>query len=190
MHLQEGVGYTMAEFRERFWISKFFQLTKCVFHKCYGSKGFWAVACPASAVGDLPLDCTSGSRQFQVIGTNFAGLLIYTKKRKQEEKPYILLHSCSLTRAAYMDFTRDQSLEEFLKRLQWFMSCRGRPEKVYLDNFSMFLEVSKWLKRILQEEKIHDFLAKYHIMWQFNLSSLPGRAFSLREPLDWLNKPC
>ena len=171
MHLQEGVGYTMAEFRERFWISKFFQLTKCVFHKCYGSKGFWAVACPAPAVGDLPLDCTSGSRQFQVIGTNFAGLLIYTKKRKQEEKPYILLHSCSLTRAAYMDFTRDQSLEEFLKRLQWFMSCRGRPEKVYLDNFSTSLEVSKWLKRILQEEKIHDFLAKRHIMWQFNLSS-------------------
>ena len=70
-----------------------------------------------------------------------------------------------------MDFTRDQSLEEFLKRLQWFMSCRGRPEKVYLDNFSTFLEVSKWLKRILQEEKIHDFLAKRHIMWQFNLSS-------------------
>lgn len=84
-YFQGGVGFTIAEFRERFWISKLHQLTKSLFQNCYGSKGFRAVACPTPAVGDLPLDCTSGSRQFQVIGITFAGLLIYTKKRKQEE---------------------------------------------------------------------------------------------------------
>ena len=30
------------------------------------------------------------SRQLQVIGINFAGLVVFIKKRKQEGKPYIL----------------------------------------------------------------------------------------------------
>ena len=60
-----GVSYTMVEVREKFWIPKLHQLTKRVIHKCYGCKRFRAVACPAPAVGDLPFDRTSGSRQFQ-----------------------------------------------------------------------------------------------------------------------------
>ena len=31
----------------------------------------------------------------------------------------------------------------------------------------MIVEASTWLKGALQEEKIHDFLAKLHIKWQF-----------------------
>ena len=69
-----------------------------------------------------------------------------------------------------MDLMRSQSLEEFLTSLQRFITCRGRPEKVYLDNFSTFVAASKWLKVILREEKVHEFLAKHHIKWQLNLS--------------------
>ena len=72
-----------------------------------------------------------------------------------------------------MDLMRDQNLEEFLISLQRFIARRRRPEKVYSDNFSTFVASSKWLKGILQEEKIHDFLAKHHIKWQFNLSGAP-----------------
>ena len=102
--LHEGVGYSIAEVKERFWIPKLRQLTKSVIHKCYGCKRFRGVACPVPAIGD---NC--GTRQFQVIGIDFAGPLIYIKKRKQEEKVYIIMYSCSLTRAAPMDLMRDQS---------------------------------------------------------------------------------
>ena len=64
-----------------------------------GCKRFRVVACPAPAVGDLLLDQTNGSRQFQVIGINFAGPLIYIRSEKQEEKAYILVYSCNLTQA-------------------------------------------------------------------------------------------
>ena len=37
----------------------------------------------------------------------------------------------------------------------------------------MFVAALKWLERILQEEKIHNFLAKHHINWQFHLSRAP-----------------
>ena len=173
--LHWGVGYTVVEVRERFWIPKLRQLTKRVIHKCYGCKRFPAVACTAPAVGNLPLDHTSSSRQFHMIGINFAGPLIYIKKWKQEEKVYLLVYSCSLTRAVYMDLMRSQSLEELLTSLQRFITCRGRPEKVYSDNFSTFAAASKWLKVILKEEKVHEFLAKHHIKWQLNFSRAPWR---------------
>ena len=104
--LHGGVNYTMAEVRERFWIPKLRQLTKRVIDKCYECKRFRAVSCPAPAVGDPPLERKSGSRQFQVIGIDFAGPLIYKKKGQQEAKAYILVYSCSLTRAVYMDLMR------------------------------------------------------------------------------------
>ena len=34
----------------------------------------------------------------------------------------------------------------------------------------MVVAASKWLKGALQEERIHDFLAKLHIKWQFSPS--------------------
>ena len=97
-------------------------------------------------------------------------------KGKQERKAYILfilVYCYSLTRAVYMDLMRHQSFEEFLTSLQRFIACRGRPKKVCSDNFSTFVAASKWLKGILWEEKNHDFLAKHHIKWQFNLSCAP-----------------
>ena len=128
------------------------------------------VACPAPAVGDLPLDHASGSRQFQVIGIDFAGPLIYIKKVELEGKVYILVYSCSLSQAVYMDLMRDQNLEEFLTTLQRFTARSERPENVYSDNFSTFVAAPKWLKRILREEKVYEFQAKHHSKWQFNLS--------------------
>ena len=100
--LHEGVGYSIAEVKERFWIPKLRQLTKSVIHNCYGCKRFRGVACPVPAIGD---NC--GTRQFQVIGIDFAVPLIYIKKRKQEGKVCIIMYSCSLTRAAPMDLMRD-----------------------------------------------------------------------------------
>ena len=123
--LHEEVSHTIAEIRERFCISKLRHFTKRVTHKCYGCKRFRA--CPAAVVGDLPLDHTSGSRQFQMIGLDFTRPLIYIKKGKQEGKTYILVYSCNLIRAVYMDLMRDQSLEEFLTILHQFIARRGRP---------------------------------------------------------------
>ena len=163
----------MAKVRERFWIPKLLQPTKRVIHKCHGRKRFRAVACPTSAVGDLLLERTSDSRQFQVISINFVGPIITIKEKKQEGKTYIFMYSSSLIRAVYMDLMRDQVLEEFLTSLQRFIVRRGTSEKVNSDKFSVFVAASKWLKGILREEKIRNFLGKHRIKWRFNLNQAP-----------------
>ena len=53
------------------------------------------------------------------------------------------------------------------------MARRGTPEKIYSDNFSTFVAPSKWLKKVIKSEQLHDFLAKHVIKWQFNLSRAP-----------------
>ena len=51
---------------------------------------------------------------FQTIGVDYAGPIKYRQK-KLKKKAYILLYSCSLTRAVYLDLLPDLSTEEFIQ---------------------------------------------------------------------------
>ena len=53
------------------------------------------------------------------------------------------------------------------------MTRRARPTKIYSDNGSTFQAASKWLKNVMKEEKLHDYLASQYIKWQLNMSRVP-----------------
>eukprot|EP00794_Sanderia_malayensis_P016265 gene16265-biopygen13818 len=143
--LHGGVGLTMTEVRRQYWIPRLRQLTKRVIRNCNGCKRFQAVAFNAPSQGQLPVDRTRGSIPFQVIGIDYAGPLKYVKKAKQLGKAYILLFSCSLTRALYLEILPNQSVQEFLKSFKRFVARKGRPDKIYSDNGRTFVAASKWL---------------------------------------------
>ena len=48
---------------------------------------------------NFPIERTVGERPFQVIGLDFAGPIMYRKTHKVEGKAYIMVFTCSLTRA-------------------------------------------------------------------------------------------
>jgi len=123
--------------------------------------------------GQLRKDRTEGDRPFQIVGLDFAGPFAYKKKITQEGKAYIMLICDSLTRALYLEVLSDQTFEEFLKCLKRFIARRGRPEKIYSDNFSTFVKASKWIKKVLKDERLHDYHASTSIKWHFNLSKAP-----------------
>ena len=62
---------------------------------------------------------------------------------------------------------------EFITSLKRFIARRGRPEKIYSDNGKTFVGAANILKTIMSDEKVHDYLAKQRILWQFNLSRAP-----------------
>ena len=171
--LHGGVGFTITEVRRKYWIPQLRRMAKGVIHRCHGCKRFHAIAFTRPREGNLPRDRTQGNRPFQVIGVDFAGPFTYVKDHKTEGKAYVLLYTCSLTRAIYIDVLPDQTLEELLASIKTFIARRSRPEKIYSDNFSSFVAAAKWFKKIMREEQIHDFLAKQNIKWQFNLSRAP-----------------
>ena len=175
-HLQTlhgGVGLTLTKVREKNWIPRLLQLTKRIRSKCYGCKQLCAKPLNTPKPADLPSDRTDGDHPFQVIGLDFAGPIAFKKSAKTQGKAYIIIYSCSLTRAVCLELLPDQSHTSFVPSLKRMMARRGRPEKIYSDNFTTFVSASKWLKNVIWNESIHDYLASNEIKWQFNLSRAP-----------------
>ena len=57
----------------------------------------------------LPSERTEGNTPFNVIGVDFAGPGKYRDKHKEEQKAYVVLYSCRVTRGVFL---------ELLQRLQ------------------------------------------------------------------------
>ena len=91
----------------------------------------------------------------------------------KDEKAYIVLFACSLTRALYLELLPNLTTDEFLASLKRLIARRERPQKIYSDNTKTFVAAAKWLKQVEKEEKVHDWLARQGIKWQFNLSRAP-----------------
>ena len=168
-----GVSLTMAEVRRLYWIPKLRSLVKKIRKNCYGCKRFQVTSFAEPPPGMLPLDRTKGSRAFQVIGVDYAGPLIYRTRANRLRKAYILLFSCSLSRAIHLQGLQEQTAEEFIRALKLFIARRGRPQKIYSDNAKTFTAAAKWIKKVVHSEAVNDFLAQHKIQWQFNLSRAP-----------------
>ena len=107
-----------------------------------------------------------------MIGVVFAGHLKFPKKKVQDRKAYLVLYACSLTRGIYLELLSSLKTSEFLRSLKRFIARRGRPEKICSDNGRAFVAVAKWLKEVMAD-KVHDFLSRKRIQWQFTLSRAP-----------------
>lgn len=171
--LHGGVGLTMARVREKFWIPRLRKLTKRVVRKCSGCKRFQAVAFANPPPAPLPRERTEGNTPFNVIGVDFAGPVKYRGKRKEEQKAYVVLYSCSLTRGVFLELLPSLETTEFIKSLKRLIARRGRPSKIYSDNGQTFVAAAKWLKKVRKDERFHSFLSDQSITWQFNLSRAP-----------------
>ena len=171
--LHGGVGSIMAHVRREYWIPRLRQLAKNAINHCYGCKKYRATRFHNPPPGHLPVDRTEGSYPFQVVGVDYAGPVVFKASKKLEGNAYILLFACSLTRAVHLELLTDQTTEGFTKCLKRFIARQGRPTKIYSDNRKSFIAASKWLKRIMKDEKTQDYLAHRNILWQFNLSRAP-----------------
>ena len=101
------------------------------------------------------------------------GPIKYRDSRNKEGKAYIVLYACSLSRALYLELTKTMETEEFISTLKRFIARKGRPVKIYSDNGRTFVAAAKWLRNVMQDERLHGYLAKMNIKWQFNLSRAP-----------------
>lgn len=131
------------------------------------------MAYAAPPPGRLPITRTEGVNPFQVIGVDYAGPLRYRISRQREGKAYVLLYACSLTRGVYLDLLPSLETEECLTSLKKFIGRRGRPERIYSDNGRTFIGAAKWVKAVMKDERLHNYLSVNQIKWQFNLSRAP-----------------
>ena len=105
---------------------------------------------------------------FQVTSTDYASPIYYRTKSKKESQAYILLFSCSLSRAAHLELTPNLTTNEFIKCFKRFTALSGRPKTVYSDNAKTFQAAAKWLKQVINTDEFNEFLTKENIKWKFN----------------------
>ncbi|XP_028413531.1 uncharacterized protein LOC114536368 [Dendronephthya gigantea] len=171
--LHGGVGLTMTKLREVYWIPRLRRLVRKMIKRCNGCRRFRAVAVADPPPGNLPTDRTVGSSAFQVIGVDYAGPIPYRTAKNRERKSYLLLYTCSLSRAVHLELLPDLTTTEFIHSLKKFIARRGRPRKIYSDNGRTFVSAATWLRKVMKEERFHNWLAEQRIEWQFNLSRAP-----------------
>ena len=171
--LHGGVGLTMALVRRDYWIPRLRQLARSVNTRCFGCKKFHTTAFHNPPPGNLPVERTEGSSPFEVIGVDYAGLIVYKVSKKREGKSYILLFACSLSRAIHLELLTDQTTDGFIRCLKRFIARRGRPSTIYSDNGKSFVAAAKWLNALMKDEKLQDYFAHHLIKWKFNLAKAP-----------------
>ncbi len=171
--LHGGVLLTMAAVREIYWVPTLRQLVKAARAKCYGCKRFTATPVVKPIPGKLPKDRTTGGAAFEVIGTDFAGPIRYKCSNKRERKSYLVIFSCSLSRAVHLELIKNLETTSFLPCLKRLIARRGRPRIIYSDNGTTFVKASKWLKQVRNDERVQGLLQQYDVSWKFNLSRAP-----------------
>ena len=119
----------MSHVRSLFWIPHLRFLSKSLIRNCYGCKKFRS---------PLPKARTEKCFPFEAIGTDYADSIYYKTKKKSELKAYILLFSCSVTRAVHKELVSNLTTAESIKSFKRLISRRCKPKIVYSDNAKTF----------------------------------------------------
>lgn len=100
------------------------------------------------------------SRPFLQVGIDFAGLL-YIKLGENTKKCYILLFTCTVTRAIHLELTMSQSLKDFMTAFKRFISRRGLCQGIISDNAKTFKAAQAHLS------------SEYRVKWKFITERAP-----------------
>ena len=119
--------------------------------------GFCTTAYVAPVPGQRLPHRTNGSQSFQVIGLDLARPMIFKGKKDSLKQAYILLITCSLTRAAHLELVGSQKIKEFTRAFKRFVARRGRPERINSDNAKTFKAEATSNKSIRKSGLIHDY---------------------------------
>ena len=184
--LHGGVQSTMAAIRNKFWIAQLRSLVKSVIYRCNLCKRDRVKRMHPPPTGDLPTCRTEFTRPWAVIGCDYAGPILYKAlvtpleplKKGQKatwitEKIYIILYTCSFTRAVHLGLCKGLTAQEFQYSLKEFVTRRDQPDMIISDNASTFEATDKWLKTLRGDDGLNNYLGQQTIKWRFNLARAP-----------------
>ena len=88
-------------------------------------------------------------------------------------KEYILLFSCSGSRAVYLELVPNLTTSEFIRCLKRLIARRGRPKIIYCGIAKSFIARAKLLQKVNKDKKWHHHLNQEQITWKFNTPKAP-----------------
>lgn len=112
--MHSGLQGTLTQLRERFWILRGRQMTKNIVSQCFVCRRF-KVKPGQQISAPLPRERITESPPFETTGVDFAGLLFV---KPNDQKTYIALFTCTVTRAVDLELVLDMTTESFMRNMQ------------------------------------------------------------------------
>ena len=143
-------------------------LRKCVTCKKVAGK-------PYAAPDPPPLikDRLNASRPFEVTGVDYTGAL-YVHTNSGEQKVYICLFTCAVSRAIHLEIVFDLTLQCFLQAFRRFVSGRSLPRLMLSDNASTFQAAAEELQTLFSSAALAEDLGRRGVKWHFIPKEPPG----------------
>jgi len=166
-----GVDATLTMVRQQYWIPSGRQCIRSLLRTCVICKK--TAGRPYQTPDPPPLvKCrVNAVHPFEVTEVDFTGAL-YVCSSDGEQKVYICLFTCAVSRAAHLEIVNDLTLQCFLQAFRRFTSRRSLPRLMISDNATTFLAAGEELQSLLSSAALMDNLAKKGVEWRF----IPKRA--------------
>ena len=171
--LHGTIGDTVCAIRQRFWIPAIRQQVKKTIHSCTRCR---RISGPPYATPDhaaLPDFRVNRSRPFQHTGVDYTGAYtVRVSSKGADLKVYIVLFTCSSTRAIHLEVVDSLTTEAFIQAFRRFASHHSLPDEIISDNASTFQAANRILRQVFHAAKTHQFFTDKKITWKF----IPKRA--------------
>lgn len=164
-----GVCVTLTRLRTKFWVVQGRQLVRMIIRRCITCRRFNARPM-TQEMAPLPADRITQSSPFEVIGVDFAGPLYAGEERGHtEQKMYIVIFTCAVTRAVHLELMKSTSSECFIHAFRRFVARRGMCKTIYSDNARSFRRSEKEINKILrmEDDKVRLFTTNLQIKWKY-----------------------
>ena len=163
--LHRGVKQTLTELRSMYWITRGRNFVKKLVSPCTVCKKLNSRPYEYPEHSDLPNLRFDDTYPFASTGVDYLGPLyclpIYGKTDNLH-KAYIVLYTCTTTRAVILEVVNNANTDTFLNSFRRFLSRRGCPSTMVSDNGGVFLA-----------DEMQKFAAEHRITWKFNLDCAP-----------------
>ena len=98
-------------------------------------------------------------------------------KGNPSKKVSIFLFTCVAVRVVHLEVADDMTGEQFLMALRRFISRRGAPKEIILDNAPQFklakTTIDEAWQRVVMDEDVHSYTANQNIKWKFIVEFAP-----------------
>ena len=109
--------------------------------------------------------------------------VLYVKLPEGENKLYICLFTCGLTRTVHLQVVNNLNIETLVQAFCRFISRKLLPQLMLSDNASTYLAAAKDLEQLLSSPKLEGALNSRGIKWQFLPREPHGMGAYVRDSL-------
>ena len=175
-NMHSGVSQCLSSVRYTYWIPHGRATVRLVIGKCLVCRRHEGGPYKMPSFAPLPKTRITEATPFSRTGLDYLGPM-FVRSGDTQQKVWICLFTCLVTRAVHLELLRDMSTEEFLLGFRRFVSQRGCLVEIISDNSLTFKTADSALsliwKTVTMSEEVQNHVSNKGIQWKFIVELAP-----------------